>query len=89
MLHPAWLNAGITSRRKLTGAGRVIPSTVTLASTSPPPSRATTTVVPSRKGTSRPFVVMVAIRGSRTTHSTERVASLIDPSGARRVAITC
>ncbi len=61
MLQPAWLNAGITSRRKLTGAGRSMPSTTRSASTSVLPSFAATRVVPFRNGTTRPFEETVAI----------------------------
>ncbi len=89
MLHPAWLNAGITSRRKLTGAGRSMFSTVRGAVSSVLPSRAMTAVVPSRSGTIRPFGEIEAIAGSLISHSTDRVASLIEPSAARLVAIIC
>ena len=67
MLQPAWLNAGITSRRKLTGAGRSMPSTTTSASTSVLPSSRRRSW-PSRSAAERPgpLAVTVAISGSRT-----------------------
>ncbi len=54
MLQPAWLRAGITSRRKLTGLGVFIPSTMTVA-LAESEFRAMITAVPSPTGVTRPW----------------------------------
>ena len=63
MLQPAWLKAGITSWRKLTGAGRSIPSTLTVVLTSTLPRRATIVAVPLPRGTTCPLAETVGDLG--------------------------
>ena len=54
MLQFVWLNAGITSLRKLTGAGFSIPVTVTVVAASMLPKRATILAAPLPRGSTCP-----------------------------------
>ena len=80
MLQPAWLRAGMTSRRKLTGAGWSMRSTLTVVVASTLPRRATIVAVPLPLGTTCPFGETTAISGLRLTHSSARVRSRTEPS---------
>ena len=86
MLHPAWLKAGITSRRKLTRAGCSIARTVTVVLDSRLPLRATIVALPLPVGITRPLEVTEATAGFELTHSTERVWSSTVPSAFLAVA---
>ena len=77
---------GITSRRKLTGAGCSIASTLTVVLASRLPLRATIVAVPLPLGMTRPLGVTEATDGFELTHSTERVWSCTEPSAPRSVA---
>src|SRR4051794_38052884 len=87
MLHPAWLNEGITSFRKLTGLTRSIPETSTVAWTSTLPPLATMVALPFPTGTTCPLALTVATAGSRLVQVRARVRSRIDPSASVAEAI--
>src|SRR4051794_12394662 len=87
MLHPAWLNEGITSFRKLTGLTRSIPETSTVARTSTLPPLASMVALPLPTGTTCPRALTVATAGSRLVQVRARVRSRIDPSGSVAEAI--
>ena len=89
VLQPAWLKAGITSRRKLTGAGWSIPSTLTVALTSTIPCRATIVAVPFPLGTTCPWAETDGDRGIEAGPG-QGPGQVADRAvGVRAVTISC